>query len=318
MDIDHSIYSVWDWIPQTELYVQIFSNLDSKDLLACAQVNRKFYDVISKNETVLWKGVCAREWARSEEAKPYAPELEPEVLNAELCGVNSWKEAWKKGPKGFVEAYGKAMTFVKNDSKPEYLFFNKFFSPALPAVYFTPIFRSQLRRFYMDLNDLVSVPKSLGSLARLTFLDLSHNKLTHLPAELAKLTGLEVLDISYNQFKELNPVPFASLSALKTVRLAHNQLTTLPVELSTWTKLKTFSVGNNPMPAIPKVIFSWSTVERLQIGGIPFTLEELKEFPSLSYLYVDIADIEALRKRMKEAGINANVDKERKELESKN
>lgn len=315
MEIDNSQnQQVWDWIPQTELFVQIFYNLYSKDLFSCAQVNKKFHQVIVKNETILWRGVCAKEWAESPK-NIYGLEIEGEVLNGELCGVKNWKEAWKHGPKGTYDAFGKALSYIKNEAKPEYIFFNNFNPAVLPAIYFTEIFRTQLRRLYMDKNAIISLPKSIGLLSKITFLDLSHNKLTQLPAEMAKLTMLEVLDLSYNSFSQLNA---AALSpALKTLRLAHNELVDLPIELSSLTKLKTISLSNNPMQQLPKVVFTWASIERLQIGTIPFNVDDLKVFSSLAYLYVDVKDIEAVKKAAKEVGITAAVDKERKEIEAK-
>ena len=58
-----------------------------------------------------------------------------------------------------------------------------------------------LHEIYMNSNRLTFLPKEIGTLRQLRFLDLSHNQLTELPPELGMCTFLEGLMVFDNQIR---------------------------------------------------------------------------------------------------------------------
>jgi internalin A len=77
---------------------------------------------------------------------------------------------------------------------------------------------------------LVSIPKSLGKLNRLTWLDLMGNRLTSLPESLGQLTALARLDLERNDLTTL-PESLLELRALEELYLHSNPKLELPEEV---------------------------------------------------------------------------------------
>ena len=99
------------------------------------------------------------------------------------------------------------------------------------------------------------IPKELGSLANLLFLDLSGNQLTgEIPAELGSLSNLQSLYLSNNQLTGEIPAELGSLANLQGLSLYNNQLTgEIPTELGSLANLLFLDLYNNQLTGeIPK------------------------------------------------------------------
>ncbi|GKV49177.1 hypothetical protein SLEP1_g55940 [Rubroshorea leprosula] len=69
------------------------------------------------------------------------------------------------------------------------------------------------------------IPKELGELNSLYFLNLSHNNLTgQIPSSLGRMTQLESLDLSSNKLDGWIPEQLTSLTFLSALNLSHNKL----------------------------------------------------------------------------------------------
>jgi hypothetical protein len=89
---------------------------------------------------------------------------------------------------------------------------------------------------------LKKLPKEIGNLKQLTYLEIQGNGLSELPSEIGKLTQLEFLDVSYNDLTEL-PSEIGNLKNLKYLSVDANNLLKLPVEIVNLTNLERLEIG---------------------------------------------------------------------------
>jgi Leucine-rich repeat (LRR) protein len=78
-----------------------------------------------------------------------------------------------------------------------------------------------LQEFYLDNNQLVSLPHGIGNLQKLVVLSVKKNKLTTLPPSLPLLFNLQQLFISDNNIPEV-PLILGSLKGLKKLDASNN------------------------------------------------------------------------------------------------
>jgi hypothetical protein len=78
-----------------------------------------------------------------------------------------------------------------------------------------------LQEFYLDNNQLVSLPHGIGNLQKLTVLSVKKNKLIMLPPSLPLLFNLQQLFISDNNIREV-PMVVGSLKSLKKLDASNN------------------------------------------------------------------------------------------------
>lgn len=141
-----------------------------------------------------------------------------------------------------------------------------------------------LRKLYLQLNNLVGLPPSIGELRSLQLLDLHSNKLTSLPSTLGRLTALETLDVSRN-FNTLCILPDAlgDLASLTFLDVSFNQIRELPSSLGKLKSLKRLKLDQNPLVVPPKNVIEHSheaimayLLDRLENGAPKGVEEETK------------------------------------------
>ncbi|XP_052622404.1 receptor-like protein EIX1 [Lactuca sativa] len=115
---------------------------------------------------------------------------------------------------------------------------------------YSPKNASECSQYSLELLELSRslngrIPETLGRLANLRHLDLSHNKLTgSIPESVTGLRFLQVLDLSENQLTE----SLGKLAALTELYLVSNLLDgTIPVSIGQLAKLRTLSISNNSL-----------------------------------------------------------------------
>uniref|UniRef100_A0A7N2LJ07 non-specific serine/threonine protein kinase n=1 Tax=Quercus lobata TaxID=97700 RepID=A0A7N2LJ07_QUELO len=114
-----------------------------------------------------------------------------------------------------------------------------------------------------------SFPPEIGSVSKLTYLNLSWNSFSgELPLSLAKLTQLETLDISFNQMSGPIPLQFGNLSSLVELYLGGNYFSgTIPSTLGLLTCLTHLDLHSNQINGtIPSEIYNLKNLTALHLG----------------------------------------------------
>ena len=84
-----------------------------------------------------------------------------------------------------------------------------------------------LRKLYLEENNITSLPDSFSNLTALVQLYISFNQLTELPENFGNLDNLYILDLGYNNINNM-PDSFLDLSSLTYLWLFNNELSSLP------------------------------------------------------------------------------------------
>ena len=165
----------------------------------------------------------------------------------------------------------------------------------------------ELEDLNLGCNNLSSLPKELGELSGLTWLNLSYNKSLGnrpygeaFPAELGKMKSLRYLDLSGCGLRTI-PGFVGKLTSLEVLNLFISRLSSLPKELgelSGLTKLKLSynrSLGN---AAFPAELGKMKSLRELRINDcglrtVPAFLGELESLEVLDVTYNDHLQIDA-------------------------
>ena len=119
------------------------------------------------------------------------------------------------------------------------------FAGMLPSVAKLP----NLKRFSLSDNCVRTLPKTLGSMEMLSYLDLERNEMETL-APLHMLKNLEVLKLKRN-FIRLIPPEVEKLVKLKEFDISENQLVGIAAELRFLTNLAVLDLSNNQLISLP-------------------------------------------------------------------
>jgi Leucine-rich repeat (LRR) protein len=114
-----------------------------------------------------------------------------------------------------------------------------------------------LRKLWVHMNKLRSLPSSVCEMTSLSLLDAHFNELCGLPSAFGKLSSLEILDLSSNfsDLKEL-PASFGDLLNLRELDLSNNQIHALPESFGRLDKLEKLNLEQNPLGMPPSDIVS--------------------------------------------------------------
>ncbi|MBD3272916.1 hypothetical protein GF385_01005 [Candidatus Dependentiae bacterium] len=102
-------------------------------------------------------------------------------------------------------------------------------------------------------NELKKLPESIGKLKNLKLLDLYNNQLNKLPKGIGNLTKLEWLGLSNNKLTEL-PKTIGKLGNLENLKLSKNQLRELPSTIGNLKNLRHFELNHNKLKGLPESI----------------------------------------------------------------
>jgi len=97
------------------------------------------------------------------------------------------------------------------------------------------------------------VPKKIGQLDGLRYLNIHFNNLTVLPPEIGKLKNLIGLNLRRNRLTGL-PTEIGGLQSLVSMHLDSNSLTGLPSEIGNLSKLRYLNLANNKITNLPMEI----------------------------------------------------------------
>jgi Leucine-rich repeat (LRR) protein len=112
-----------------------------------------------------------------------------------------------------------------------------------------------LRKLWIHMNKLRSLPSSVCEMRSLYLLDAHFNELCGLPSLFGKLSGLEILNLSSN-FSDLKELPpsFGDLLNLRELDLSNNQIHALPDTFGRLDKLEKLNLEQNPLVMPPEDI----------------------------------------------------------------
>ncbi|KAJ7009019.1 hypothetical protein NC653_007614 [Populus alba x Populus x berolinensis] len=160
---------------------------------------------------------------------------------------------------------------------------------ALAHFNFTPF--TDLIRFDIQSNNVNgAIPSAIGSLSKLTHLDLSVNLFEgSIPVEISQLTELQYLSLYNNNLNGIIPFQLANLPKLEALNLYNNSFQgPLSSNISKLSNLKNISLQNNLLSGqIPERIGSISGLQIVELfsnsfqGSIPSSIGHLKHLEKL-------------------------------------
>lgn len=145
----------------------------------------------------------------------------------------------------------------------------------------------KLESLDLEGNELVSLPKSIGTLKNLIMLDVTENNLTSLPASIGNLKKLDDLLLHDNKLTSL-PESIGKLENLNVLFLYGNRLSSLPESIGKLKKVHYLYLSNNRLTTLPESIGNLKNLVDLRLDGNTLTSlpESFKKLsPSLKILY---------------------------------
>ena len=115
--------------------------------------------------------------------------------------------------------------------------------------------KGSLRELNLSGNRIETIPPEIQQMERLTRLllsDMAHT-LTGVPKELGDLKNLEYLNLHDTNLHEV-PKELGKLANLRELVLSKNWLLEVPKEFGGMKKLETLNVRNNPMLSVPRAV----------------------------------------------------------------
>ena len=146
-----------------------------------------------------------------------------------------------------------------------------------------------IKELYLSSNQLTELPREIGNLTQLTYLNLSNNQLTELPSDIGNLTQLNCLILRSNQLTIL-PREIGNLTQLTYLNLHSNQLTELPSEIGNLTQLTYLSLSNNQLTQLPTEIrqlaqLTYLSLSNNQLTQLPTEIGQLTQLTHLKLSY---------------------------------
>jgi Leucine-rich repeat (LRR) protein len=131
-----------------------------------------------------------------------------------------------------------------------------------------------IKKLDLKINRIAKLPKKIGDLEDLTYLDLSNNNLRSLPESFGFLKSLKFLNLKYNKIIEI-PNTIGRLKKLKYLDLRHNNIKSLPPEITNLNSLEILDLHGNKLNNLPESMGGFKSLKKLELG-----LNELKFLPN--------------------------------------
>lgn len=144
-----------------------------------------------------------------------------------------------------------------------------------------------LDQLCLDAMELEELPKEVCSLNRLTTLSACKNYFKRIPREIGLLTELEWLDLSLNSLEEL-PEEICLLN-LWGIHLSRNQLKALPEGFGRLTTLLVVNIECNKIKRLPDGLENLVNLYEISVDGdllsqLPSNLRRVAKSPSWCFL----------------------------------
>jgi Leucine-rich repeat (LRR) protein len=137
----------------------------------------------------------------------------------------------------------------------------------------------------LQCKKITVLPKEIGLLTSLTYLNLRFNQLTILPKEIGNLINLAYLNLGPNKLIKL-PKEIGDLINLTSLNLPVNQLIELPIEIEKLVNLIYLNISDNHLKSLPKGFVRLINLTYLNLGGNKFLSfqKEILQITSLAHL----------------------------------
>jgi len=122
---------------------------------------------------------------------------------------------------------------------------------------------------------LEAVPRSVGDLSEIEYLDLGDNALAQVPDELGDLDHLRTLRLSQNALEEV-PWALGQLAALETLVLDENPLRSLPDRIDRLSGLRVLHLNGTLVGTLPADVTRLPSLEQLSLHREPGAPEEAR------------------------------------------
>ncbi|XP_062076427.1 receptor-like protein 53 [Humulus lupulus] len=114
------------------------------------------------------------------------------------------------------------------------------------------------------------IPKFIGSLKNLTYLDLAGNNINSVPDFIGSLKELTYLNLAGNNISVVSNF-IGSLKELTYLNLAGNNISVVPKFIGSLKELTYLDLGGNKINVVPKFIGSLKELTYLGLAGNPIT-----------------------------------------------
>ncbi|KAJ1470716.1 hypothetical protein T484DRAFT_3586035 [Baffinella frigidus] len=112
---------------------------------------------------------------------------------------------------------------------------------------------TSLEELWIDGNDIQDIPKDIGELSSLRYINLRGNSIRTFPDEIKDLVSLQHLVATKNEISSL-PKALCLLPKLHTLNLAGNRIEEFPKYVVDATALTSLDLSNNPLKEVPSLI----------------------------------------------------------------
>ena len=153
-----------------------------------------------------------------------------------------------------------------------------------------------LKRLAFPCNHIESLPKTIGMLSKLVYLDGSFNKLTSLPRSFAHLAELAEVNLSFNPLGTVFPDEIGYLENVRDLNLDYTKIVTAPVGIGNLKSIEILRMegneleypfnalyGKNPLNMVKffKLGLTHLDLSRSGIHELPSTIGRLTELEEL-------------------------------------
>ena len=144
---------------------------------------------------------------------------------------------------------------------------------------------SYLEELIINRHELENLPRSIGMLKSLVFLNLDSNQLKILPDSFVELTSIKKIDLTSNELENL-PILFGNLKTLEILNLTSNKLKSFPQGFGNLENLKELDFINNKITYLPESFRNLKNIKKINLSSnlfhqIPEVLGELDSLQSL-------------------------------------
>lgn len=146
---------------------------------------------------------------------------------------------------------------------------------------------TNLRKLYIQHNNLHRIPKKIEVLKNLVLLDASNNSIANLHTGITKLGKLRTLNLGKNLITNL-PKQFSDLINVQILIINGNKIKSIGI-ISQLKKVRKLHIGNNPIDEIPEQLKSLTCLKYLWLNDLPDKVKLdpfVRHFANIAKVYV--------------------------------